>query len=237
MRKIWTIGARELAAFFNSPVAYIVIVVYLLICGWFFSANLFFDQQASLRGFFSMAPLMFIFFAPSISMGLVAEEQKSGTAELLFTYPVTSFAVLAGKYAAACLLMSLAVLLTFPYALTILALGQPDLGALATGYLGLLLMGALYLAIGLWASTMVNSQLSAFILSFLVSFCFFILDKFIVWMPPAIARMAGFLSVDNHFKALSRGVIDSRDLIYYLSVVMFFFAWSLYLVQRRKWRG
>lgn len=94
MRKGLTVCSRELSSYFNSPVAYIVIVVYLLICGWFFAANLFFDRQASLRGFFAMAPLMFVFFVPAISMGLLAEEQKHGTAELLFTYPVTSFAVI-----------------------------------------------------------------------------------------------------------------------------------------------
>lgn len=237
MRKGLTICRRELSSYFNSPVAYIVIVVYLLICGWFFAANLFFDRQASLRGFFGMAPLMFVFFVPAISMGLLAEEQKHGTAELLFTYPVTSFAVMAGKYGAGLLLMSLAVLLTFPYMLTIIALGNPDLGALFSGYFGLLLMGATFMAVGLWASSLVKNQLSAFILSFLVSFFLFIIDKFIAWMPPPIARLVGYFSVENHFKALSRGVIDSRDLVYYLSVIVFFFCWSLYNVQRRKWRG
>ncbi len=237
MKKSWTVCARELSSYFNSPVAYIVIVVYLLICGWFFAANLFFDQQATLRGFFGMAPLMFVFFAPAISMGLLAEEQRRGTVEILLTYPVTTAAVLAGKYTAALVLMSLAVFLTFPYVVTITALGHPDVGALFTGYCGLLLMGGVYLAVGLWASTMVKNQLSAFILGFLVSFSLFMFDKFQAWIPQPLNRVIGFLSVDNHFKAMSRGVVDTRDVIYYLSLILFFLAWSLYLVQRRKWRG
>jgi ABC-2 type transport system permease protein len=98
-------------------------------------------------------------------------------------------------------------------------------------------MGAVYLAIGLWASTMVKSQLSAFILGFLVSFSLFMLDKFQAWVPRPFNRLVGFLSIENHFKAMSRGVVDTRDLVYYGSMILFFLAWSLYLVQRRKWRG
>jgi ABC-2 type transport system permease protein len=235
MHNILPIFRRELRSYFNSPVAYVVIVVFLAIVGWFFASNLFLMNLASLRVMFDVVPLVFLFFVPAITMRLLAEERKSGTLELLTTKPVRDVEIVIGKFLAAWALLLGAMVPTLLYFATLLSLGSPDMGPILTGYAGLMLMGGVYIAIGVLASSLTENQIVAFILSFLIVLALFLLDKVLMYVPEGFASTMEFLSMDYHFSNIARGVIDSRDLIYFGSLLGF----SLYLatlsLERRKW--
>lgn len=226
---------RELRSYFNSPVAYVVIVVFLAILGWFFTSNLFLMNVASLRIVFELVPLIFLFFVPAITMRLLAEEKKSGTLELLTTKPVRDAEIVLGKFFAAWTLLVAALAPTLLYLITITSLGKVDIGPVISGYLGLFLMGGVYIAVGLLASSLTENQIIAFILSFLMVFVLFILDKILIYIPDAFASTFEFLSMDYHFSNIVRGVIDSRNLIYFGSLVGFSLFLATVSLERRKW--
>ncbi len=226
---------RELRSYFNSPVAYVVIVVFLAIIGWFFTGNLFLMNIASLRVMFELVPLVFLFFVPAITMRLLAEEKKSGTLELLTTKPVLDAEIILGKFSAALTLLVAALVPTLLYVLTLIVLGSPDLGPVVTGYLGLLLMGSVYIGIGLFASSLTENQIVAFILSFLIVLALFLMDKVLMYVPEGIASTVEFLGIDYHFGNIARGVIDSRDVIYFLSLLGFSLYGATVSLGRRKW--
>jgi ABC-2 type transport system permease protein len=232
---VLAIFRRELRSYFNSPVAYVVIVVFLGIVGWFFTNNLFLMNIASLRVMFELVPLVYLFFVPAITMRLLAEEKKSGTLELLTTKPVMDVEIVLGKFLAAWTLLASALLPTLLYLVTMFSLGSIDPGPVVTGYLGLLLMGAVYVGIGLFASSVTENQIIAFILGFLIILALFLLDKVLIYAPTGLASTLEFLGIDYHFGNIARGVIDSRNVIYFLSLIGF----SLYLatvsLERRKW--
>jgi len=235
LRNVLAIFRRELRSYFNSPVAYVVIVVFLAIIGWFFTSNLFLMNVASLRVVFELVPLVFLFFIPAITMRLLAEERKSGTLELLTTKPVQDLEIVLGKFLAAWALLAAALLPTLLYLVTMLFLGSIDPGPVLTGYLGLLLMGAVYIGIGIFASSVTENQIVAFILSFLIILMLFLFDKVLMYVPEGLASTLEFLGIDYHFGNIARGVIDTRNVIYFLSLLGF----SLYLatvsLERRKW--
>lgn len=233
--KIYPIFKKELKSYFVSPVAYIVLTVFLLISGWFFSSSFFLINQATLRGGFSIIPIIFIFFAPAITMRLIAEEKKSGTIELLVTMPVRDSEIILGKFFAALALLSVAVLLTFPYAIIVSFLGDLDWGPVIGGYLGLILMGAAYLAIGLFASTLTENQVVAFIIGLFFVFTLFMLDKVLIFVPQGLVSILEYLSIEYHFTNISRGVIDSRDIIYYLSLIIFTLFLAIRGLGNRRW--
>ncbi|MFC1692043.1 ABC transporter permease [Candidatus Latescibacterota bacterium] len=180
MNKVIPIYRKEIFAYFFSPVAYIVISVFLLLTGWFFTSDLFLSDDSSLRSMFGIIPFIFIFFIPAITMRLLSEERKSGTIELLFTMPISDVEIVLGKYLACLTLLTVALILTLPYAFTIIILGKPDMGMLITGYLGLVLMGAAYIAIGVFASTISQNQVVSFIIAFLIIFVLWLINKFIM---------------------------------------------------------
>lgn len=223
MRATWTLAKRELQAYFDSPAAYVVLVVFLLFTGYFFTRDLFLMNLASMRSFFDLAPLLFIFFIPAITMSLFAEERRSGTLELLLTMPVTDAQVITGKLLAATILMMSAIALTLLYALTISLLGDLDAGATVGGYIGLFLLGLTCSAIGLLTSSLTRNQIVAFILGFAIILVLYIMDKswFTIFFPTSIARVLEYMGLDYHYQNLLRGVIDSRDILYYLSVTIF----------------
>ena len=235
MNKVVPIYRREIFAYFYSPVAYIVITVFLLITGWFFTNELFLANESSLRSVFSIIPFVFIFFVPAITMRLLSEERKSGTIELLFTMPISDLDIVLGKYFAGLSLLSTALLFTLPYAFTIMILGEPDLGMLVTGYLGLVLMGASYIAIGMFASTISKNQVISFIIAFLIIFILWLINKFIFFIPPRLVPFFQYLSIDYHYENINRGVIDSRDVTYYLSLVIFMLSLAKISLESRKW--
>ncbi len=235
MKKAFSIFRRELAAYFYSPMAYIIISVFLLLTGWFFTSELFLAETSSLRSVFNNIIFIFIFFIPAITMRLVSEERKSGTIELLVTMPVSDIEIILGKFFAGLALIFVAILFTIPYALTLMFLGEPDIGMLITGYFGLILLGAGYASIGIFASTITRNQVVAFIISFVIIFALFMVGSFLTILPVSIVPILQFLSIDYHFENIARGVLDSRDILYYLSLIVFMLALSKLSLESRKW--
>ncbi len=226
---------KELRSFFNSPVAYIVIVVFLVILGWFFTSNLFIANISSLRTVFEMTPFLLLFFAPAITMRLISEEKKSGTLELLTTKPVEEYEIIAGKFLAAWTLFFFTLLPTLCYYITLSFIGKLDAGPVIGGYLGLLLVGAVFLAISVFGSSITENQVVAFIVSFLIVFCLFMLDKVLFYLPSGLATLFEYISIDYHFSNIARGVIDSRDIIYYVSAIGFSLLLGTIALQKRRW--
>lgn len=236
MNNVATILHREMRSYFNSPVAYIVLALFLLITGYFFSSSLFLSNSADLRSLFGIAPVIFMFFAPAITMRLLAEERRAGTMELLVTLPVRDSEIVLGKFLAGFLLLTIAIVLTAISYITITSLGNADFGASFGGYLGLILMGAVYVSIGMFTSSLSPNQIVAFIVGFVIIFALFMLDKVLVFFPAALASTFEYLSIDYHFNNIARGVIDSRDLIYYGSMIFFFLFLTIKMTESRKWR-
>lgn len=226
--------SKELKAYFDTPTAYVVGIVTLLISGYLFSAPLFIAGRAVLDGFTETAPLLFLFFVPAVTMRLYAEEVKSGTAEVLAALPVPDMDVLAAKYLAALAVVGAVLAATLVYPLVLGLFGRPDWGAAAGAYAGLCLTASVLAAMGLWTSTLTRSQVTAFILAFLSGFVLYIVGKLRVFLPPALGGLADWLGFDGHLASLSRGVLDSRDLLYYASLSGYFLylAW-LRLTARR----
>jgi len=232
---VLTIYRREIRSYFNSPVAYVVIVVFLAIIGWFFTSNLFLMNAASMRIVFELVPLVFLFFIPAITMRLIAEEKKAGTIELLTTKPVRDVEIVLGKFLAAWTLLAAALIPTLIYLITMLALGKPDVGPILTGYLGLMLMGAVYIGIGIFASSLTENQIIAFIISFLIVLALFMMDKVLIFVPAGLTSTVEFLGIDYHFSNIARGVIDTRDIIYFASLLVFSLMLATVSLERRKW--
>jgi ABC-2 type transport system permease protein len=234
-----TIFRREMSAYFNSPVGYIVIAMFLLVSGYllfFHGGGVFLAGEASLRGFFGWTPFIFIFFTPAITMRLLAEERRSGTLELLITMPVTDWQVVLGKFLAAVGLWTLAILLTLAYPITLSRLGDLDWGAVAGGYIGLVLMGAAYLAIGLMASSWTRNQVVAFIVALGITLALYLCGQTLPVVPPALVPLLEYISLDYHFANISKGVVDTRDLIYYASLIGGCLFLAKQSLESRRWR-
>lgn len=216
------VARRELRTFFASPIAYIVLGGFLLLAGWLYFSTLFLAGQASLRGFFGTAPVLFALLVPAITMRSVAEERKSGTLELLLTMPLEDWQVVLGKYLAALGMVIAGLVFTLPYAFTVRALTAEgvafDWGPVAAGYLGLALLASAFIALGLWASALSRNQIVGFIIGLLVCLSLYLVDKFAVLLPSALAQALEYLSADYHFENIARGVIDTRDVLYYLTL-------------------
>ena len=232
---IYPVYRRELQSYFNSPVAYVVIIVFLVIIGWFFTSSLFLMNVATLSTVFDMVPWVFIGFVPAITMRLLAEEKKTGTIELLVTKPIRDVEIVLGKFFAAWTLLAATLAPTLIYLLAILPIGEVDLGPVFTGYLGLLLMGGVYVAIGVFASSLTENQIVAFIVTLLIVLGLFLIDKMLMFLPEGLSTTMEFLSVDHHFTSIARGVVDSRDLLYFLSVMAFSLLLATVSLERRKW--
>jgi ABC-2 type transport system permease protein len=205
----------------------------------FFYVWLFFlKNQASLRGFFSLLPWLFLFLSPSLTMRAWAEEKKLGTMELIITLPVKDYEVVLGKFLASLFFLTLTILFTFPLVLTCLYLGEPDLGPIIGGYCGAVLLGATYLSIGLFASSLTENQIVAFIIGVSICFLFLLIgeEMIITLLPDILVPVFAYLGLANHFDSIGRGVIDSRDLLYYLSVTGFFLFLNICSVESRKWK-
>ena len=230
------ISRREIRTYFNSPVAYIVVTVFTIITGYLFFTQLFIEKQAEMRGLFGVMPLLFMFLVPAITMRLLAEEKGSGTLELLITMPVRDWEIVVGKFLAALALICTALALTLVFALTVKSLGPLDKGPTIGGYAGLVLMGGAYASIGLMASSYTRNQIVAFIVSFAICFVLYLLGRISQFVPEMLAPLFSFLSIDTHFENISRGVIDSRDVIYYLSVMAVCLLLATVSLESRKWK-
>ena len=229
MRAIRTIVKRELASYFTSPVAYVFLVIFLLLTGFFtFTAGNFFERgEASLAAFFGWHPWVYLVLVPAVGMRLWAEERRSGTMELLLTMPVAPWQAIVAKFLASWIFLALALVLTFPAVVTVNLLGDPDNGVIAAGYVGSFLLAGAYLAITCMTSAMTRNQVVAFILA--VVLCLFLIlagfnpvtDLMVRWASPAVVDTIAAFSVVTHFDGFQRGVIDLRDLLYFLSVIGF----------------
>ncbi len=230
-----TVAKREIKAYFNSPVAYIVVTVFMLIVGFLYWRQLFLEKQAELRYYFNLTPLVFTFIIPAITMRLLAEEKGSGTLEMLITMPVRDWEIVLGKFLAGMTMLAAIVGMTMFYGLTLSLLSPVDHGPMITGYLGLLLMGGGYIAIGVMASALTRNQIVAFILAFAISFALFIFGQIVQYAPESLQPVLAFLSMGNHFESLSRGVVDSRDVVFYLSVMVISLVIATASLESRKW--
>ena len=225
MNKIWILATRELKTFFDSLTAYILLVIFLGLSGfftWLFGSDIFFVGQATLQPFFSVAYWTLFFFTPALTMKMLAEENKSGTIELLLTKAVTDWQVLLGKFLACLMLIIIALLLTLPYYISVWALGPIDQGAVICGYLGLVLMSMVYISIGLFASSITNNQIVAFLVSLVVGVFFLIIFNVLSNnFTGVLGEVFNYLSMSTHYDSISRGVVDTKDLIYFLSISFF----------------
>ncbi|TDI69255.1 MAG: ABC transporter [Bacteroidetes bacterium] len=233
MSQMWTLAKRELRSYFDSPTAYVVMSVFLLFTGWFFGTTLFLENSASLRSMFDLVPFIFLFFIPAITMSTFAEERRSGTLELLLTMPVKDWQVIAGKLLAVVLFLMASVSLTIVYAITIASLGDLDVGATIGGYVGLILLGTACASVGMFASSLTRNQVVSFILGFAIIFGLFLLDKVTAFVPSSVAGLFQYLGTDYHYRNLLRGVIDSRDVLYYVSLTIFAGVLTSYSMSRR----
>lgn len=236
MNQILILVRKEFRSYFDSPVAYVVITLFLIIAGWQFSTSLFISNTADLRTLFAITKFILLFFIPAISMRLFSEEKRSGTLEILLTLPIKDWQLVLGKYIAAYLLILITLALSGIHYITIASLGDPDLGASLGGYIGLALVVGVYLAIGIFTSSLTQNQIVAFIMAFVIIFIFFILDKFVFFMPGFLANILEFLSIDYHYNNIARGVIDSRNLIYYFSMIFLFLFLTVQVLESRKWK-
>lgn len=238
MRNFYAIFKKEFRTYFNLPIAYIFITVFLVLSSWLFLRTFFIAGQANMRNFFGVMPWMFLFFVPAITMRLWAEEKKLGTMEILMTLPVRDHEVVLGKFCASFCFLILTVALSFPLVITVAALGDPDGGPIIGSYLGVFLMGGAYLAIGLFISSLTENQIIAFIISIVVIFVLMIIgwDMVLFSVPGFFAPIFDYLSLVKHFDSIGRGVIDSRDLIYYFSVIGFFLFLNVRKLETGKWK-
>ncbi|MCS7227489.1 MAG: ABC transporter permease subunit, partial [Endomicrobia bacterium] len=214
IQKIIVVTKKELQLYFNSPIAYIVIGIFLVLSGFFYSRPLFVQNYATLRHYFDLLPLFLLFFVPAITMRIYSEEYKSGTIEIIYTLPFSKIEILLGKYIATIVVILSGIILTLLYPLSLLFLGKLDLGATLSGYIGVILLCLFFSSVGVFASTLSKNQIVSFIIAFFILFIFFIIGKLGLFVPASVA----YIGIDMHFDNFIRGVIDVRDIVFLLSL-------------------
>ena len=241
MNNILTIAGRELAAYFATPVATVFIVIFLVLQGAMtFNLGSFFDRgQADLSPFFTFIPWVFLLLIPAITMRLWAEERRQGTIELLLTLPITQGQAVLGKFLAAWAFCAIALVLTFPFVITVNLLGNPDNGVIASGYVGALLVAGSFLAVGSALSAATRNQVIAFVLAVAVCFVFAVasyplVTDFLSRNTPALAEIARRLAVLDRYQAFTRGIVSLRDLVFFASFIGFWLFLNTVLVDQRK---
>jgi len=240
MHSIWVITKRELASYFDSLMAYIIIILFLGLTGfftWLWPNNIFFQGQADLSIFFEITYISLLFFIPAITMRTIAEENGSGTLELLSTKAVSDWQIVIGKYLSSLLLIGIAFLCTLPYYITVAKLGNVDHGAVWGGYFGLLLYTSAFASLGIFASSLTNNQ----VVAFLISIAFLLLFAYVVGflgssLPGMPGKILNYLSARSHYDAISRGLIDSRDLLYFIGITFLGLLFSQATLSKRTWK-
>lgn len=238
MRQIWIITKRELQSFFDSLTAYIMLIAFLGFSGlftWLYGSDIFFTKQASLQTFFGVSYWTLFFSIPALTMRQFAEENKTGTIELLLTRPVTDWQVIFGKFLATLLLIAIALVFTLPYYITVAKLGNIDHGATIMGYIGLLFISATYISIGLFASSISNNQIVGFLLALAIGILFHFVFGFLSMASSGfVSEVLYFLSLGAHFESISRGVVDSKDIIYFISIIFLSFVGTEAILQKNR---
>jgi ABC-2 type transport system permease protein len=242
MRNVWIICKRELASYFATPIAYVFIVIFLMLSGafTFYLGNFFPRGQADLVTFFGFHPWLYLFLIPALTMRLWAEERRGGTIELLFTLPVTMLQAVLGKFLATWIFAAITLALTFPMWLTVNYLGDPDNGIILASYIGSLLMAGAFIAIGSCISALTKNQVIAFVITVVVCLGFIlsgfplVLDFFSGWAPEFLIEAISSFSFLTHFDAISKGVLDLRDAIYFFSLTAFWLYANAILIELKK---
>lgn len=239
MKAILTLAGKELRDLFASPIAYVFLVLFLFLAFWLFffnPGNIFALGQLDLRGFFASLPLLFVFFLPSLTMSQWANERRLGTFEILTTLPVSDFQLILGKFLSALAFLAIVVLFTLPLPISVAALGTIDIGQVVASYIGTIVLGAAYLSLGLFVSSLTRDQIVAFLISVTVLFLLYALAGPLVtgYLPEPLIPMVQFLSFNERFESIARGVLDSRDIVYFLSVTgLFIYLNTVSLTVRR----
>ena len=240
MNHVCAIFKKELRSYFSTPIGFVFIIFFLLVSNafFFFVQDFFRQGQVSMRGYFAALPWVFLFFVPAITMRLWAEEKKMGTVEVLLTMPMKEWEVVMGKFFAAFAFLAITLTFSLTIPASLMYLGKPDLGVILGSYVGALFLGAAYMAIGLYISSLTENQVVAFIISLAVIFVLLLVGIAPVWLNALgpIVAVCEYVSLLSHFNNITRGVIDSRDVIYYLSVITLFLFLNIKNIEARKWR-
>ena len=233
MQQVCHIFKKEFKSYFVSPIAYIVIGIFLLVSGWFFFTPFFLFNQANLRNFFALLPVVFSFVVPAVTMRLFSEELSVGSYEILLTMPVTILDIVLGKFLASVVFVAAMLMPTVAYPITVSFLGQLDWGPVVGGYMGAVLLGGAFSAIGLFASSLTRNQIIAFIVGMAICFGLTLIDKMLFFLPQSLLGILGYLGADFHFQNISKGIVDSRDILYFFSAC-FVGLYGTYLAMQEK---
>ena len=225
---------RELASYFTSPIAYIVTGLFLIITGILFFSTFYLYNRADLRQLFTYLPLLLSFFVPALTMRIFSEERRVGSIETLMTLPVTEVQVVTGKYLASLISTLIMIAPTLLYLIPCCVFGSPDFGPIVGGYLGAIFLAASFTAIGLFATSITKNQIIAFFVGFIICIVLTMINSFMIFMPSAIVSFFTFLSANSHFNSIARGIIDTRDLIYFISLTALFFTITVKIEQNAK---
>jgi ABC-2 type transport system permease protein len=235
VRRTLTIAKREFVGHFNGPAAYIVICLFLIVLGVFFWNPFFLINRATVRGMFSLMSWLLLLTAPALTMGSLAEEKRTGTIEVLLTMPLKDSEVILGKFLGAFGVLCVLLLLTFAYPISVSSLGRLDWGPVISGYLAVLLLGSAMLAIGVLASSRTENQLIAFFVAVVSCFALWIIANFLPFVPQTLASVLEWISFEYHYESMLRGVIDTRNIFYFLSVIGFSLALAFRSLESRRW--
>ena len=225
---------RELKSYFTSPVAYIVTALFLIITGILFYSTFFLYDRAELRRYFSLLPVLLSFFIPALTMRIFAEERRVGSLETLMTLPVTELDVVTGKYLASFLSTLIMLAPTLLYILPAVIFGSPDFGPIVGGYVGAVFLCASFTAIGIFATSVTKNQIVAFFTGFIICIALTLIDSFLIFLPSPVVSLLSYLSASGHFTSISRGILDTRDLIYFVSLTALFFACTVKVQKNSK---
>ena len=228
---------RESKAYFTSPVAYIVTCLFLIINGVLFFSLFFVQNRADLRAYFANLPLFLSFFVPALTMKIFAEERRSGSMETLMTLPVTEWDVVTGKYLASFFGTLLMIAPTLLYVITLVIFGSPDAGPVIGGYAGAVFLSAVYTAIGCFSSSITKNQIIAFFTGLAICLGLTLCDIFVIILPPSLVSFVSYISFRAHFDSIAKGILDTRDIIYFLSVTALFFVMTVKVQKQTKNRG
>ena len=233
MQQSLHILSKEIKDYFVSPIAYIVISIFLVVTGWFFFSTFFLYNQAEMRNFFNLLPITFAFLIPAVTMRLFSEELNVGSYEILLTLPVSFKDIILGKFLAGLLFVAAALLPTLSYPICVSMLGELDWGPVIGAYVGAILLAAAYAAIGLFASSLTRNQIVAFIVGTVICFSLTLIDTMLFFLPVPLLGVISYLGASSHFNNIAKGVIDSRDIFYFLSVI-FIGLYCTHLVMQEK---
>jgi ABC-2 type transport system permease protein len=236
MRNVWAVAVRELRGYFLSPIAYVIIALFLALAGYLFALILANGRQATLTGLVQNVSVLFLFLMPAIGARLLAEEQRTGTIELLLTNPVQEWQVVTGKFLASIMLVLVMLGLTLLFPLFLYVFGSPDSGPIITGYVGILLQAAAFLAVSLFASSLTQNQIVAYIIAFAMLLVLWLSDNLGQFLGGAVGSIVSYTSVINHFQSFPQGVIQTNDVIYYVTLIVAGIVLSTLSLQSRRYR-